>query len=165
MAPQLTCVPGHSTLPATCPVCEHNPLSAADCNPNKAMRSTVKVFMRTELKKREKKEARDPAPPPTPVDSTPRTQVFGANVEGSPAEPSPKDASSAVSDAHRPEIPLVSSDGSTGHVAQPGAIPSSEEAAQTVRIPAFRGFTFVADLDVVGPVGRGSSRGRVWRYQ
>lgn len=128
------------------------------------MRSTVKVFMRTELKKREKREARDPAPP-TPVDSVPRTQVYGANVEERPEEPSQKDASSAMNDAPRPEIPLVSADDSTGHVAEPNAVQSSEEVAKVVRVFAFRGSTPVTDFDLTGPIGRGPSGGPVWRYQ
>jgi hypothetical protein len=44
---------GQSTLPASCPVCEHNPLSAEDCKPNKPLRTTITVFLRTEKKKRE----------------------------------------------------------------------------------------------------------------
>ena len=65
---------GHSTLPSTCPVCEHTPLSAADCNPNKVMRSTIRVFIKTELKKRETtraKQTKEAAPlaPATPVEA------------------------------------------------------------------------------------------------
>jgi hypothetical protein len=51
-------------------VCEHSPLSAEDCNPNKSLRTTIKVFLRTAEKKREAqraKEAKDSAPP-TPVE-------------------------------------------------------------------------------------------------
>ncbi|CAK7245627.1 MAG: hypothetical protein STHCBS139747_007211 [Sporothrix thermara] len=64
----------HSTLPSTCPVCEHTPLSAADCNPNKVMRSTIRVFIKTELKKRETtraKQTKEAAPlaPATPVEA------------------------------------------------------------------------------------------------
>ena len=70
---------GHATLPSTCPVCEHSPVSAADCKPNKSLRTTIKVFLRTEEKKREtarSKEAQESVPatpivdvPPTPVDA------------------------------------------------------------------------------------------------
>ena len=49
----LTAYSGHSRLPAQCPVCEHSPLSAEDCKPNKSLRTTIKVFLRTEEKKRE----------------------------------------------------------------------------------------------------------------
>ena len=49
---------GHSRLPAECPVCEHSPISADDCKPNKSLRTTIKVFLRTAEKKRE--QAKDP---------------------------------------------------------------------------------------------------------
>lgn len=62
--------PGHATLPSSCPVCEHSPLSADDCKPHKSLRTTIKVFLRTEEKKRESsrpKESKDSVPP-TPVE-------------------------------------------------------------------------------------------------
>lgn len=45
---------GQSTLPESCLVCEHSPLSADDCKPNKALRLTVKAFLKSEEKKRDK---------------------------------------------------------------------------------------------------------------
>lgn len=62
---------GHSNLPQSCPVCEHSPLSAADCSPNKSLRTTIRVFLRTAEKKREAsrtKESNDTTPI-TPVDA------------------------------------------------------------------------------------------------
>lgn len=94
---------GHSTLPTTCPVCEHTPLSAADCNPNKAMRSTVRVFLKTELKKRETsraKEAKESAPP-TPVDSRPNSRVATGNLELAAAEPVKDTAPAAATDGSK----------------------------------------------------------------
>ena len=35
-------------------MCEHSPLSADDCKPNKALRLTVKAFLKSEEKKRDK---------------------------------------------------------------------------------------------------------------
>ncbi|KAI9810706.1 MAG: hypothetical protein M1832_001215 [Thelocarpon impressellum] len=72
---QSICETCQSSLPAACPVCEHTPLSAEDCKPNKALRTTTKVFLRTEEKKREtlKAKARPeeaPAVPLTPVTSS-----------------------------------------------------------------------------------------------
>ena len=52
-------------------MCEHSPLSFDDCKPHKALRTTIKVFLRTEEKKRETsrpKEAKE-SEPPTPVDA------------------------------------------------------------------------------------------------
>lgn len=63
---------GQSTLPNSCPLCEHSPVSGEDCKPNKALRTTIKVFLRNEEKKREAlklKEAKESAPVPV-VEST-----------------------------------------------------------------------------------------------
>ena len=61
---------GHSTLPSSCPVCEHSPLSASDCNPNKALRTTIRVFLKTEEKKRGIGQPKEKdATPVTPVDT------------------------------------------------------------------------------------------------
>ena len=64
-------VKGQSTLPASCPVCEHTPVSAADCKPNKSLRTTIKVFLRTEEKKREAFKSKEvkATPPETPVEA------------------------------------------------------------------------------------------------
>lgn len=45
---------GQTALPETCPVCAHTPISPDLCKPNKALRTTLKAFLRTEEKKREK---------------------------------------------------------------------------------------------------------------
>lgn len=37
---------GQTTLPQACPVCLHEPVKADDCRPNKALRTTIKVFLR-----------------------------------------------------------------------------------------------------------------------
>jgi cell wall-associated NlpC family hydrolase len=50
----LTRTTGQASLPDTCPVCAHTPISSDLCKPNKALRTTLKAFLRTEEKKREK---------------------------------------------------------------------------------------------------------------
>jgi hypothetical protein len=74
---------GQSTLPSSCPVCEHNPVAGEDCKPNKSLRTTIKVFLRTAEKKLEalrlKEEKNTPPdtpvlPEPTPVEQTPVTE-------------------------------------------------------------------------------------------
>jgi hypothetical protein len=66
---QAICDGCHATLPASCPVCEHSPLSADDCKPHKALRTTIKVFLRTEEKKRESNRPKDvPVTPVTPIE-------------------------------------------------------------------------------------------------
>ena len=59
-------------MSTSCPVCEHSPIAAEDCKPNKTLRTTIKVFLRTEEKKREAlrvKEAKETPPPATPQES------------------------------------------------------------------------------------------------
>jgi hypothetical protein len=51
---------GQTTLPTTCPVCDHSPIDKADCKPSKRLRTTIKVFLRTLEKK---KESESIAPP------------------------------------------------------------------------------------------------------
>ncbi len=67
---QAICEDCQSTLPASCPVCEHSPLSADDCKPHKSLRTTIKVFLRTEEKKREASRSKE-TPPVTPVEANP----------------------------------------------------------------------------------------------
>lgn len=63
---------GQSNLPPSCPVCEHSPLSAEDCLPNKSLRTTIRVFLRTAEKKREASRPKEShvSAPPTPVEAT-----------------------------------------------------------------------------------------------
>ena len=69
------------------------------------MRSTVRVFLKTELRKRETsraKEAKDSAPP-TPVDPRPNTQAITA-LAGGPAVEPVKDATAVgVNGSKEPE--------------------------------------------------------------
>lgn len=79
----LTIRPGQASLPEACPVCLHEPVKADDCRPNKALRTTIKVFLKKKVMEREtarKKEMLDkaaatPAIPATPVlDQAPAPQ-------------------------------------------------------------------------------------------
>ena len=84
---------GQSTLPSTCPVCEHSPVASEDCKPHKSLRTTIKVFLRTEEKKREAlrlKEAKE-TPPDTPADSEPTPAAAYTPVAS--ATPTMKDIS------------------------------------------------------------------------
>lgn len=85
------CPLGQTSLSDTCPVCAHTPVSPDLCKPNKALRTTLKAFLRTEEKKREKE--RQSAAPPTPTIPTPveseapvETSVEQTPVEATPAE-------------------------------------------------------------------------------
>ena len=63
---------GQSTLPSSCPVCEHSPVSGDDCTVYKSLRTTIRVFLKTEEKKREAAKPKvNDSPPLTPVEPTP----------------------------------------------------------------------------------------------
>jgi hypothetical protein len=51
--------PGQSTLTSTCPVCQHSPISPADCTENKALRLTIKVILKNEQRRREKEKEKE----------------------------------------------------------------------------------------------------------
>jgi hypothetical protein len=79
---------GQSTLPSSCPVCEHTPVTAADCKPHKSLRTTIKVFLRTEEKKREAvrlKEEKN-TPPDTPIQPEPTPASVSTPADYTSAE-------------------------------------------------------------------------------
>lgn len=72
LALTLTLILGQVTLPDNCPVCAHTPLSSDLCKPNKALRTTLKAFLRTEEKKREKdRQSATPATGTATAEDTP----------------------------------------------------------------------------------------------
>ena len=79
----LTRTSGQASLPVACPVCLHEPMVPDDCRPNKALRTTIKVFLKKKVMEREtirKKDAMEkalaaPATPATPLlEQTPAPQ-------------------------------------------------------------------------------------------
>lgn len=80
-------IPGQASLSDTCPVCAHTPVSPDLCKPNKALRTTLKAFLRTEEKKREKE--RQSAAPPTPTASEPAPTEPSTEKDVSEAKPTP----------------------------------------------------------------------------
>lgn len=90
---QAICEDCQATLPNSCPVCSHSPLSPDNCKPHKALRTTIKVFLRTAATKR----AKD-TPPVTPVEATPAAPSLpapdsaepAAAADAAPAEEAPK---------------------------------------------------------------------------
>ncbi|KAL5001286.1 hypothetical protein BDV10DRAFT_14093 [Aspergillus recurvatus] len=67
---QAICENCQASLPDTCPVCAHTPISSDLCKPNKALRTTLKAFLRTEEKKREKERQERQAAQPATSDET-----------------------------------------------------------------------------------------------
>ncbi|KAI0840581.1 hypothetical protein F5Y06DRAFT_243524 [Hypoxylon sp. FL0890] len=97
------CEKCQSTLPTVCPVCEHSPVSASDCVVYKSLRTTIRVFLKTEEKKREgarpKTNASTPATPaqdaPTPNQTrTPTEQPSAETVTAVQASKEPQKADS-----------------------------------------------------------------------
>ncbi|CAM1502922.1 Fc.00g076980.m01.CDS01 [Cosmosporella sp. VM-42] len=93
---QAICETCQANLPPSCPVCEHSPLSAEDCNPNKSLRTTIRVFLRTAEKKRETSRLKEEkeSEPPTPIEA-PKPSLPVA--EPSTAETPVQEAASGVS--------------------------------------------------------------------
>ncbi|KAF1937405.1 hypothetical protein EJ02DRAFT_385705 [Clathrospora elynae] len=54
-------------FPTTCPSCDHSPLEADSCTPNKSLRSTMRSWLQKQKKKEEAKAAAQPATPPVEV--------------------------------------------------------------------------------------------------
>ena len=52
---------GQASLPEACPVCFHEPVKADDCRPNKALRTTIKVFLRKKVMERDAAEKKKKA--------------------------------------------------------------------------------------------------------
>ncbi|KAH9868029.1 hypothetical protein IAQ61_007336 [Plenodomus lingam] len=52
------------SFPTTCPSCDHSPLEADSCTPNKALRNTMRVWLQKQKKKEEAKVAAQVATPP-----------------------------------------------------------------------------------------------------
>lgn len=110
---QAICENCHSTLPASCPVCEHSPLSADDCKPHKALRTTIKVFLRTEEKKRESNRPKDTTPI-TPVEPPPASATPSVVLESrGPAPPADGNSSAEqlAGTEPRSEITPAAADG------------------------------------------------------
>ncbi|KAF3041044.1 hypothetical protein E8E11_006794 [Didymella keratinophila] len=76
------CTPCQAKLsfPTTCPSCDHSPLEADSCTPNKALRNTMRVWLQKQKKKEEAKTAAQAA---TPVaETTPAATEAPSEVEG-----------------------------------------------------------------------------------
>ena len=61
-------------FPTTCPSCDHSPLEADSCAPNKTLRNTMRIWLQKQKKKEEAKAAAQaiPAPAETPAAADPQ---------------------------------------------------------------------------------------------
>ncbi|KAK7530202.1 uncharacterized protein J3D65DRAFT_640480 [Phyllosticta citribraziliensis] len=93
---QSICENCQSSLPDSCPVCSHSPLSGDDCKPKKNLRLTVKAYLKSEEKKRDKERSLSisgkPGTPVTPGGTAPSI-VQSVEQSDAPNEaiPAPKD--------------------------------------------------------------------------
>ncbi|KAI1333794.1 hypothetical protein F5Y15DRAFT_404015 [Xylariaceae sp. FL0016] len=93
-----------STLPPSCPVCEHSPVSGADCTIYKSLRTTIKVFLKTEEKRRETAQARlNGSTPTTPIQATPTP----SQTQGPTEPPLSEHASAETQEMQAPETDIV----------------------------------------------------------
>ncbi|KAF2027991.1 hypothetical protein EK21DRAFT_102190 [Setomelanomma holmii] len=111
-------------FPTTCPSCDHSPLEADSCTPNKALRNTMRVWLQKQKKKEGAKAA---AAPPIPVEATPaapEVQPVGdaADRPIESVEEAPK--AEAVSDEQNAAEISGDAGGRTGSA----AVPSKEES-------------------------------------
>ncbi|EGD95832.1 hypothetical protein TESG_03296 [Trichophyton tonsurans CBS 112818] len=98
---QAICEGCQTALPSSCPVCDHNPLDAELCKPNKALRTTLKAFLRTEEKKREKnKPVKEPTPPAPAVSSAAETDP--APIPAEPEQPQTQATDGIAADSADP---------------------------------------------------------------
>lgn len=67
------------SFPTTCPSCDHSPLEADSCTPNKALRNTMRVWLQKQKKKEEAKVAAQAAA--SAVDSTPAAPFEGEGAD------------------------------------------------------------------------------------
>ncbi|KAL8685462.1 MAG: hypothetical protein Q9218_007745, partial [Villophora microphyllina] len=106
---QSICENCQTSLPDACPICLHSPVKADDCRPVKALRMTIKAFLKkimTEREKAQKKQTAD-TPSNTPV------AVQADNTSERPASAAPH--AKPVTEAHRPsDAASASLEASTG---------------------------------------------------
>ncbi|KAH7041094.1 uncharacterized protein B0I36DRAFT_379917 [Microdochium trichocladiopsis] len=114
------CETCQATLPSSCPVCEHSPVSGADCTVYKSLRTTIRVFLKTEEKKRE-------ASRPKPSDSAPATPVENA-PPALAAQPATDDAAHGAT-AKQSQQTAISDDTGT-------AVPAPPSGEQVLGDPA-----------------------------
>ncbi|CAG7920208.1 unnamed protein product [Penicillium olsonii] len=124
---QSICETCQASLSDTCPVCTHTPVSPDLCKPNKALRTTLKAFLRTEEKKREKDRQSAAAPSNDPP-------ADASSAETAPQNGEPGTA--ATVDVPAPTEPTQSSSGSLEETSPAVNTPTATAAGQSVAEPA-----------------------------
>lgn len=125
---------GKTTLPSTCPVCEHTPVSVDDCKPNNKLRMTTRAFLKTAEKKRDSSQAKEatPATPITPIDAKPSATPALPPAEEVATEPAPAAVEGDGQDAEtsgpadQETVPDASEEGKGGSPADEGVVSSTK---------------------------------------
>ncbi|KAI5926383.1 hypothetical protein F4810DRAFT_707467 [Camillea tinctor] len=119
------CEKCQSTLPSSCPVCEHSPVSGDDCTVYKSLRTTIRVFLKTEEKKREASRPRtNGSTPSTPVQTATPTAQSQA-----PADPPPPSSEEPTASAPNDAGPLPADP-------VPGTAPAAATETEADTMPA-----------------------------
>ncbi|KAI0383017.1 hypothetical protein F5Y04DRAFT_251657 [Hypomontagnella monticulosa] len=114
------CEKCQSSLSSACPVCEHSPVSASDCSIYKSLRTTIRVFLKTEEKKREAaKPKTNGSTPTTPAQDAPTPTPAQTRT---PVEQTPGDTAPAKQNAAEPQ---------GADSAQPPTVTESEDPTTT----------------------------------
>lgn len=75
-------------------MCSHNPVNAEDCKPNKSLRQTIKVFLKT--KEKEKNKGAAPVKPSAPATPAPVEATIVQSIEEVPAQEVPAPVEESV---------------------------------------------------------------------
>lgn len=139
----LLTVAGKLSLPSTCPVCEHTPISAEDCKPNKSLRMTTRAFLKTAEKKRDSLQAKE-ATPITPIDAKSTATPSVTEQAAPPVEPT-TDGNSVPKPTQEQEH-VANTHGPTAD-GQPAATVSAEEVQDDAPSVENKVFTSVNPIE------------------
>lgn len=92
----------------------HSPLSADDCKPNKALRLTVKAFLKNEEKKRDKVRVDSVPATPTTAAPAPQPDVYAEPDPTIEAVEAPK-ADNIVDSIETEDLPFSAADASAAN--------------------------------------------------
>lgn len=125
--------PGQQSLPESCPVCDHHPISSDLCKPNKALRTTLKAFLRTEEKKREKDRPSTTPTVATPVDGAAnQTGAQTTTVSAGQDSGGPEPSAAAPSGDGKTEEPSVDATPVEGPAENAGEVDGEPQAPHEV---------------------------------
>ncbi|CAO2651487.1 Nn.00g040570.m01.CDS01 [Neocucurbitaria sp. VM-36] len=114
-------------FPTACPSCDHSPLEADSCTPNKALRNTMRVWLEKRKKKEEAKAAAQAATPPG--DGTPAAR--DVQPVGHVVDKSAESVDEVSKVEHVPFEPGSVTADNAGHVAERAGSASAQPNEET----------------------------------